>query len=164
MIIVTRNRGGTYILCDLDGTVAHSPIAAFCLVPYFPCREIDTLNICLDDYLDVPDDRIRELEQTTSADPDDPEVAESLTIPNPAPIPEISPTPTRRKRLAALSREEIPHGHGTFLIPLAFFLISFRFGLHHSCGSCTLAFTALGAPPFPVGTGRIEICDASFLA
>ena len=54
MIVVTRNRGGAYILCDLDGTVAHSPIAAFRLVPYFPRREIDTLNICLDDYCHEP--------------------------------------------------------------------------------------------------------------
>ena len=84
MIVVTRNRGGAYILCDLDGTVAHSPIAAFRLVPYFPRREIDTLNICLDDYLDVLDDRIRELEQTTSADPDDPEVAEVLDYTQPS--------------------------------------------------------------------------------
>ena len=78
MIVVTRNRGGAYILCNLDRTVAHSPIAAFRLIPYFPHCEIDTLNICLDDYLDVPDDRIRKLKQTTSADPDDPEVAEVL--------------------------------------------------------------------------------------
>ncbi|KAH9983440.1 hypothetical protein BJV77DRAFT_1072878 [Russula vinacea] len=84
MIVVTRNRGGAYILCDLDGTVAHSPIAAFRLVPYFPRREIDTLNICLDDYLDVPDDHIRELKQTTSADPDDPEVAEVLDYTQPS--------------------------------------------------------------------------------
>ena len=84
MIVVMRNRGGAYILCDLDGTVAHSPIAAFRLVPYFPRREIDTLNICLDDYLDVPDDCIRELKQTTSADPNDPEVAEVLDYTQPS--------------------------------------------------------------------------------
>ena len=84
MIVVTCNRGSTYILCDLDGTVAHSPIAAFHLVPYFPRHEIDTLNICLDDYLDVLDDHIHELEQMTSADPDDPEVAEVLDYTQPS--------------------------------------------------------------------------------
>ena len=83
MIVVTRNRGGAYILCNLDGTVAHSPIADFSPVPYFPRREIDTLNICLNDYLNIPDDRIRELEQTTSADPDDPAVAEVLDYTQP---------------------------------------------------------------------------------
>ena len=35
MIIVSRNRGGAYIICDLDGTLAHAPVAAFRVVPYF---------------------------------------------------------------------------------------------------------------------------------
>jgi hypothetical protein len=34
MVVVSRNRGGTYIICDLDGTLAHAPIVAFRVVPY----------------------------------------------------------------------------------------------------------------------------------
>ena len=35
MIVVSRNKGGAYIVCDLDGTLAHAPIAAFHVLPYF---------------------------------------------------------------------------------------------------------------------------------
>src|SRR5258708_5340719 len=35
MIIVSCNKGGAYILYDLDGTLAHTPVAAFRVVPYF---------------------------------------------------------------------------------------------------------------------------------
>ena len=34
MIVVSRNRGGVYIVCDLDSTLSHAPIAAFWIVPY----------------------------------------------------------------------------------------------------------------------------------
>jgi hypothetical protein len=34
MIIVSRNKGGTYIICDLDGTLLHAPVTAFWVVPY----------------------------------------------------------------------------------------------------------------------------------
>ena len=29
LIVVSRNKGGAYILCELDGTVLHRPIAAY---------------------------------------------------------------------------------------------------------------------------------------
>ena len=35
LIVISRNKGGAYILCKLDGTVLQRPIAAFRLVPYF---------------------------------------------------------------------------------------------------------------------------------
>ena len=38
MVVISRNRGGTYIICNLDGTLGHAPIAAFRVVPY-PARE-----------------------------------------------------------------------------------------------------------------------------
>jgi hypothetical protein len=34
LIVVSRNYGGAYILSELDSTVLHRPIAAFCLLPY----------------------------------------------------------------------------------------------------------------------------------
>jgi hypothetical protein len=36
LIVVSCKYGGVYILSELDGTVLHHPIAAFCLLPYFP--------------------------------------------------------------------------------------------------------------------------------
>ncbi|CDO69490.1 hypothetical protein BN946_scf184662.g10 [Trametes cinnabarina] len=34
LVMVSQNRGGTYVLCELDESVLHRTIAAFCLVPY----------------------------------------------------------------------------------------------------------------------------------
>jgi len=45
MVIVLQNWGGTYIICDLDGTLAHMPITAFRIVPYFACENIDLPNL-----------------------------------------------------------------------------------------------------------------------
>ena len=74
MIIVSRNRGSAYIICDLDGTLVHAPVAAFRVVPYFARHELNIPD--LEDHIDVSTTRLRELERSTSADPDDPEIAE----------------------------------------------------------------------------------------
>ena len=73
MVIVSRNRGGAYIICDLDGTLAHAPIAAFRIVPYFAREHLDLPD--LEQHIDVSVTRLRELEDTTTADPDYPEIA-----------------------------------------------------------------------------------------
>ena len=77
MLVISRNKGGAYIICDLDGTLAHAPVAAFRVVPYFARRELDIPDI--EEHIDVSVARLRELEQTTFADPDDPE-ATDVTI------------------------------------------------------------------------------------
>jgi FMN phosphatase YigB (HAD superfamily) len=74
MITVSRNRGGAYIICDLDGTLVHAPVAAFRVVPYFARHELDIPD--LEEHLDVSVTRLRELEHSTTIDPDDPEIAE----------------------------------------------------------------------------------------
>ena len=71
MIIVSRNRGGAYIICDLDGTLAHAPIAAFRVVPYLARKSIKIPD--LEEHIDVSVARLRELEYSTIADPDDPD-------------------------------------------------------------------------------------------
>jgi hypothetical protein len=49
LIVVLRNYGGAYILSELDGTILHRPIAAFCLLPYFARKYIplplDIINV-----------------------------------------------------------------------------------------------------------------------
>jgi hypothetical protein len=69
LIVVSRNRGGAYIICDLDGTLSHAPIAAFRVVPYLARRNIDIPD--LEKHIDVSSGRLRELERSTTADPDD---------------------------------------------------------------------------------------------
>jgi hypothetical protein len=76
MVVVSRNRGGAYIICDLDGTLAHAPIAAFRVVPYFARKHLDLPD--LEQHIDVSAARLRELEDTTVSNPDYPEIAEEL--------------------------------------------------------------------------------------
>ena len=75
MVVISRNFGGAYIICDLDGTIAHAPIAAFRVVPYQARQELNVPD--LDMYLDISVARLREMEHSNTADPDDPEVAEA---------------------------------------------------------------------------------------
>ncbi|KAJ6589445.1 hypothetical protein B0H19DRAFT_921853 [Mycena capillaripes] len=69
LIVISRNRGGTYILCELDGSVFHCPIAAFRVIPYFVRVSIPLPP--LQDFLDIDTERLRELEQSTFTDPED---------------------------------------------------------------------------------------------
>ena len=71
MIVVSRNKGGAYIICDLNGTLSHTPIAAFRVVPYLVRRNIDISD--LKQHIDVSIGQLRELERSTTADPDDPD-------------------------------------------------------------------------------------------
>jgi hypothetical protein len=69
LIVISRNRGGAYILCELDGSVFHRPIAAFRVIPYFARTAIPIPP--LDDFLDIDTQRLRELEESTLADPEE---------------------------------------------------------------------------------------------
>jgi hypothetical protein len=40
LIVIARNYGGGYILCELDGTVFHRPVAVFRLLPYLARKSI----------------------------------------------------------------------------------------------------------------------------
>ena len=71
MIVVSRNRGGAYIVCDLDGTLSHAPIAAFRIVPYLARRRLEIPD--LEEHIDVSVSRLRELEYSTTVDPDSPD-------------------------------------------------------------------------------------------
>ena len=69
LVVVARNKGGAYILCELDGTLLHSPTAAFRVVPYFARNHLDIPD--LEKHLDVSVARLRELEASSAADPDE---------------------------------------------------------------------------------------------
>jgi hypothetical protein len=69
LIFISRNKGGAYILAELDGSLFDRPIAAFRLIPYFARSRIDLPP--LEDLLDVSVARLRELEHSTLADTDD---------------------------------------------------------------------------------------------
>ena len=63
--MVSRNRGGAYVVAELDGSIFDRPIAAFRLVPYL--ARTDPLQVPLHT-LDVGPERIRELEDSVDRD------------------------------------------------------------------------------------------------
>ena len=58
MIVLARNKGEAYILCELDGSVLKNTVGAFRLVPYFPRRRIDFP----DRAMDISMEELREME------------------------------------------------------------------------------------------------------
>ena len=77
MVVISRNKGGAYIICNLDGTLGHAPIAAFRVVPYFAREHLEIPDI--EQHIDVSVSRLRELENTTNPDPDNPDYPDNLT-------------------------------------------------------------------------------------
>ncbi|KNZ82228.1 hypothetical protein J132_04188 [Termitomyces sp. J132] len=67
LVVISRNRGGAYILCELDGSVLHRPVAAFRLIPYLAREHITVPS----DAFDIDTSCLRELEQTELVDNDD---------------------------------------------------------------------------------------------
>ena len=69
LIVILQNKGGAYIVAELDGSVFDHPIAAFRVIPYFTCQHIDIPP--LDKLIDISTHRLCELEDSTAANPDD---------------------------------------------------------------------------------------------
>src|ERR1700761_3929730 len=70
LVVVSRNKGGAYIVCELDGTLYHNPVVAYRVIPYFARDYIELPNF--EKYSDVSVRRLREMERSTAADPNDP--------------------------------------------------------------------------------------------
>ena len=66
IIVISRNRGGAYIVAELNGSLYDRPLAAFRLIPYFARSHIH-----LPPLEDVSIGRLRELEHTTLEDTDE---------------------------------------------------------------------------------------------
>jgi hypothetical protein len=75
LIILSRNKGGTYIIAELNGSVFDRPIAAFQVIPYFVRTKINLP--LLDKLLDISQQRLQELQDLTEADPEDEDVGGS---------------------------------------------------------------------------------------
>ena len=61
-LVVARNRGGAYVLSELDGAVFDRPIAAFRVLPYL--ARTDELDVPKE-WLDADTNRLREMEAST---------------------------------------------------------------------------------------------------
>jgi hypothetical protein len=65
VVVISRNQGGAYVLCELNGSVFDCPVTAFRIIPYFAQKSLALPN--LNNFLDVPISRIEEMEQSTSS-------------------------------------------------------------------------------------------------
>lgn len=63
-VVLSRNRGGAYIICELDGAVLDRPIAAFRLLPYLARSRIELPPLL--DSLDISTARLREMEASAT--------------------------------------------------------------------------------------------------
>ncbi len=64
LVVVACNKGGMYIVCELDGAVYDRPVAAFRLIPYLACKDVIQLNL---GELNVTLERLREMRVTTKS-------------------------------------------------------------------------------------------------
>lgn len=71
LIVVSRNQGGAYIVCELDGSVLDRPIAAFRVIPYLARKSI----ALPDNFADISTARLREMEVSSSQGDDEDEDA-----------------------------------------------------------------------------------------
>jgi hypothetical protein len=68
LIVISRNKGGAYIIAELDGSVFDRPIAAFRVIPYFARTQLALPPLA--DLLDISQQRLHDLEDSRESDPD----------------------------------------------------------------------------------------------
>src|SRR6267154_6295390 len=71
LVVVSRNKGGAYIICELNGSVFDRPVAAFQVIPYFARTKIAIPD--LSDFLDISTEHLRHMERAQSNGDDDEE-------------------------------------------------------------------------------------------
>ena len=116
LIIISRNKGGTYILCKLDGIVLHRPIAAYRVLPYLAKRTIYFLEF----FSNLPSPWCSARIRTDCADSAD--SAQTNT----------DSTPVRTDPHHSARIRTIPHGSA-----------SFRTDPHHSTWESSLSLVGL---------------------
>ena len=68
-MVLARNKGGAYIICELNGSVFDRPVAAFRVIPYFAQKSLPLPD--LDKFIDISTERLRSMEESTTSGPDD---------------------------------------------------------------------------------------------
>ena len=68
LVVVSRNRGGAYIVCELDGSVWDRPVAQFRVLPYKARRSIPLPDLRK---IDISTARLRQMELSRIIDEED---------------------------------------------------------------------------------------------
>ena len=69
LIVIARNKGGAYIVAELDGSVFDRPIAAFRVIPYFARSTLDIPP--LEDLIDISNARLAQMKAQITPDPEE---------------------------------------------------------------------------------------------
>ena len=83
LIVILHNKGGAYIVAELNGAVFNHPIAMFRVIPYFMHQSIPIPP--LEELIDISTHYLHELQDSISTDPDE---ENEDTIPNDDPTPD----------------------------------------------------------------------------
>jgi hypothetical protein len=73
-IVISRNKGGAYIIAELDGSIFDRPVAAFRVIPYFARSTIQLPP--LETLIDISQSRLEQMEDTEAEDPEDDDASE----------------------------------------------------------------------------------------
>jgi len=68
LIVISQNKGGAYIISELDRSVFNCPVAAFRVIPYFARTKLDLPP--LDNLIDILHARLEEMKNSTATDPE----------------------------------------------------------------------------------------------
>ena len=64
LVVLARNKGGAYIICELNGSVFDRPVAAFRVIPYFTRKSLPLPD--LNKFIDMLTKRLRSMEESTT--------------------------------------------------------------------------------------------------
>ena len=78
LLIVSCNKGGAYIACELDGTLYHHPIAVYRVILYFMHKHIDLPDF--EKYSDISVQQLHNMENSATEDPKDPATQQEAKI------------------------------------------------------------------------------------
>ncbi|KAF9059117.1 hypothetical protein BDP27DRAFT_1239415 [Rhodocollybia butyracea] len=66
LLVICRNRGGAYIVAELNGTLWRRPVGAFRLIPYRARLTLPVPNI--EEFIDIPTKELERMEESNDCD------------------------------------------------------------------------------------------------